>query len=150
MQIDFRKVCLAIAYLMKRWSRFSSFTALQFHVCRDLTRISCSRSYRTLGWSRFVILPSNVNKDLAVKFSRHFDVPSDLVADSKTRLTSDNCTFGIEARLSVLSQVTGHAKFLVSSPDPDNFRVCLFLAGGVGGGGGGREEWRKGRLPSYY
>ena len=147
MQIDFRKVCLAIAYLMKRWSRFSSFTALQFHVCRDLTRISCSRSYRTLGWSRFVIFRSNVNKDLAVKFSRHFDVPSDLVADSKIRLTSDNCTFGTEARL-FRSISSRYNKFLVSSPDPDSYRVWLFLA--VGGGGAEEEEWRKGRLPSYY
>ena len=76
-----------------------------------------------------------------VKVARHSDVPSDLVADSKTRLTSDNCTFGIEARIfrsisSRYNKVTGHAKFQV--------RQFSGLAISSGGGGGEEERRRSG------
>ena len=118
MQIDFRKVCLAVAYLVYT----DGFQALQLFnsICCDLSPISCSRSYRTLAWSRFVLLPSTVNQDLWLNSqdTLMFQAVHSLIYVYKLAWLppSDNI-FGMEARLvrsisSRYTKVTRHAILL--------------------------------------
>ena len=118
MQIDFRKVCLAVAYLVYT----DGFQALQLFnsTCCDLSPISCSRSYRTLAWSRFVLLPSTVNQDLWLNSqdTLMFQAVHSLIYVYKLAWLppSDNI-FGMEARLvrsisSRYTKVTRHAILL--------------------------------------